>query len=43
MNKLRDERLILQNLKNTRIAYIIQTLGILGILGYDAITTGLMV
>ncbi|MFC7319825.1 hypothetical protein [Halobacillus campisalis] len=41
MKKIKDERLILQNLKNIRIAYIIQTLGILGILGYDLVTKGL--
>lgn len=40
MKKISDERLILQNLKNVRIAYFIQTLGILGILGYDLITKG---
>ncbi|MEK4670977.1 hypothetical protein ABER68_22095 [Paenibacillus alvei] len=41
MQKITDERLALQNLRNIRIAYIIQTLGILGILGYDLITKGL--
>lgn len=41
MQKIKDERLILQNLKNIRIAYIIQTVGILGILGYDLVTKGL--
>ena len=41
MKKITDERLILQNLKNIRIAYIIQTVGILGILGYDLVTKGL--
>lgn len=40
MKKITDERLILKNLKNIRIAYAIQTLGILGILGYDWITKG---
>ncbi|MDQ0229092.1 hypothetical protein [Metabacillus malikii] len=40
MKKIKDERLVLQNLKNVRIAYLIQTLGILGILGYDLITKG---
>lgn len=40
MKKIEDERLKLQNLKNIRIAYIIQTVGILGILGYDFITKG---
>lgn len=41
MKKIKDERLVLQNLKNIRIAYIIQTIGILGILGYDFATKGL--
>ncbi|SDM62506.1 hypothetical protein [Bacillus sp. OK048] len=41
MKKITDERLILQNLKNIRIAYIVQTVGILGILGYDLVTKGL--
>ncbi|MBH0167277.1 hypothetical protein IHV12_20340 [Fictibacillus sp. 7GRE50] len=40
MKKITDERLVLQNLKNIRIAYIIQTVGILGILGYDLVTKG---
>lgn len=41
MKKITDERLVLQNLKNIRIAYIVQTIGILGILGYDLVTKGL--
>lgn len=41
MKKITDERLVLQNLKNTRFVFIIQTIGILGILGYDAATKGL--
>ena len=41
MKKIVDERLVLQNLKNIRITYIIQTIGILGILGYDLVTKGL--
>ncbi|WP_281202238.1 hypothetical protein [Cytobacillus kochii] len=41
MKKITDERLVLQNLKNIRIAFIIQTIGILGILGYDLVTSGL--
>ena len=40
MKKIKDERLILKNLKNIRGAYIIQTLGIFCILGYDWITRG---
>lgn len=41
MKKITDERLVLRNLRNIRIAYIIQTAGILGILGYDLVTKGL--
>lgn len=41
MNKIKDERLVLKNLHNIRIAYIIQTIGILGILGYDFVTKGI--
>jgi hypothetical protein len=41
MKKITDERLIVKNLKNIRIAYILQTLGIIGILAYDAVTKGL--
>lgn len=41
MKKIEDERLKLQNLQNIRIAYIVQTVGILGILGYDLVTKGL--
>lgn len=41
MKKIKDERLVLKNLQNIRIAYIIQTLGIIGILGYDFFTKGL--
>ena len=41
MKKITDERLVLKNLKNIRIAFIIQTIGILSILGYDLVTKGL--
>ena len=41
MKKIRDERLILRNLKNIRIVFVIQTLGIVGILGYDLVTKGM--
>ena len=40
MKKITDERLILKNLKSIRGAYAIQTLGILGILGFDWIAKG---
>src|SRR5690625_4404452 len=38
--KIKDERLILKNLKNIRIAFVIQTIGIIGILIYTGITKG---
>lgn len=41
MKKITDERLVLQNLKNIRITYLIQTFGIICILGYDYVTKGL--
>ncbi|MBN6206810.1 hypothetical protein JYK21_10100 [Ralstonia pickettii] len=41
MKKIKDERLVLKNLNNIRIAYLIQTLGIIGILGYDFVTKGI--
>ncbi|WP_077619589.1 hypothetical protein [Bacillus sinesaloumensis] len=41
MKKIKDERLLLKNLKNIRIAYVVQTAGILGILGYDLLTKGM--
>ncbi|WP_428909957.1 hypothetical protein [Niallia sp. Krafla_26] len=41
MKKIKDERLVLKNLQNLRIAYVVQTLGILGILGYDLVTKGM--
>ncbi|MEG6531985.1 hypothetical protein V6C20_00085 [Caldibacillus thermoamylovorans] len=41
MQKIRDERLKMKNLQNIRTAYILQTIGILGILAYDWITKGI--
>ncbi|MYL70505.1 hypothetical protein GLW00_06580 [Halobacillus litoralis] len=41
MQKIKDERLQLKNLKNIRVVFIIQTLGILALLGYDLFTKGL--
>lgn len=41
MKKITDERLIFKNLQNIKIAYTIQTLGILCILGYDFFQGGL--
>lgn len=40
MKKIKDERLILKNLKNIKIGFAIQTFGILAILGYDWFTQG---
>jgi len=41
MKKITDERLVLRNLQNTRIVYIVQTFGILCILGYNLFTSGI--
>lgn len=41
MKKIKDERLILQTLKNVRIAFLFQSLGIIGILGYIGFTEGI--
>lgn len=41
MQKIKDERLKLKNLKDIRTLHIIQTLGIIGILGYDLVTKGM--
>lgn len=41
MKKITDERLFLQNLKNIRTAFIIQTIGVLAILGYEFVVGGM--
>ena len=41
MKKITDERLILRNLQHIRIAFIVQTIGILCILGYELSQGGL--
>lgn len=41
MKKITDERLILRNLYNVRIVYIVQTIGILFILGYELFQGGM--
>lgn len=41
MKKITDERLMLRNLQNIKIAYIVQTMGVLCILGYDFIQGGM--
>ncbi|MFB5250289.1 branched-chain amino acid ABC transporter substrate-binding protein [Bacillus mycoides] len=41
MKKIKDERLILQTLKNIRVAFLFQSIGIIGILGYIGFTEGI--
>ncbi len=41
MKKIKDERLILQTLKNIRIVFIFQYIGVIGILGYIGFTEGI--
>ncbi|PEJ66611.1 branched-chain amino acid ABC transporter substrate-binding protein [Bacillus wiedmannii] len=41
VKKIKDERLILKTLKNIRIAFLFQSLGIIGILGYIGFTEGI--
>src|SRR5690625_2086637 len=41
MKKITDERLQLQNLKNIRVLFLIQTDGIIAILAYDLVTKGM--
>lgn len=41
MKKIKDERLILKTLKNIRIAFIFQYIGVIGILGYIGFTEGI--
>ena len=41
MKKITDERLVLKNLMNIKITYMVQTLGILCILGYELFQGGL--
>lgn len=42
MKKIKDERLQIQHLKNIRIAFIVQTIGIFAILLYEMLTEGVM-
>ena len=39
-NKLSDERLIAKNLRNIRIAFVIQTLGVIAVLAYQWVDQG---
>ncbi|MFD1609320.1 hypothetical protein [Oceanobacillus luteolus] len=41
MEKIKDERLKLKNLENIRIAFIIQTFGIVAILVFDFVSKGM--
>ena len=41
MKKIKDERLIMRNLQNIKTVYIVQTIGILGILGHSFLQGGL--
>ncbi|QIZ44269.1 branched-chain amino acid ABC transporter substrate-binding protein [Bacillus sp. RZ2MS9] len=41
MKQMKDERLILQTLKNIRIVFLFQSLGIIGVLGYIGFTEGI--
>ncbi|MBS9801730.1 branched-chain amino acid ABC transporter substrate-binding protein [Bacillus toyonensis] len=41
VKKIKDERLILQTLKNIRIAFLFQYIGVVGILGYIGFTEGI--
>ncbi|MDK8670823.1 hypothetical protein ACKFRU_02285 [Corynebacterium tuberculostearicum] len=40
LNRLSDERLLAKNLRNIRIAFVVQTLGVLAVLGYEWIKNG---
>ena len=40
MKRMTDERLLIKNLKNVRVAFLVQTFGILAVLTYVAITEG---
>lgn len=41
LQRINDERLIIKNMTNIRLVYALQTLGIVGLLGYDFISNGL--
>lgn len=41
MKKITDERLVLKNLKNIRLAFVVQSVGIIGILLHDALANGI--
>lgn len=41
IQKINDERLVLKNMKNIRVAYVLQTLGIIAILGFQFVSSGM--
>lgn len=41
MKKITDERLQLKNLRDIRVLFIVQSIGIIGILAYDLVTKGM--
>ena len=40
LNRLSDERLLAKNLRNIRIAFVVQTVGIIAVLGNEWIKNG---
>lgn len=40
MKKVKDERLLIKNLKNIRIAFLVQIIGLFAALTYEVITEG---
>ena len=40
LNKITDERLLAKNLRNIRIAFVVQTVGIIAVLGNEWIKNG---
>lgn len=38
--RINDERLMAENLRNVRIAFVVQTFGILAVLGYQWVKEG---
>lgn len=43
IQKINDERLIVKNLKNIRMIYTLQALGIIAILAYNYVSSGVEV
>ena len=40
MKRMTDERLLIKNLKNIRVAFLVQIIGLFAALTYEAITEG---